>query len=354
MEESNKISLSQLFLLLFLSRFFSVAAYSPSVQGGGDRITLFTTLLSGILQFLLLLMGLALCRRGTGNSPLLVPGSLLYRLQSGAYWFCSMAVCVYTTVNFISFITEAIYDHRHGWVVALTFLAAGSLAVSQGLEGLARGGGILTALLVFGCTVIALGLWEQYDWLNLTLRFLGSADTLRGTWRGLAMNGELFALLLLMNHLREPPRPLACAGWVCGVTVASVAVQLMTMLTLGAYGDQKPFPVFTAVTSAGFQVFQRLDSIFLAIWVVLGLVKLGVFLGLASSLAPKVFLRPWTVKWVWGNGGLAAALALLLWNGPEKWQKSFHTILSTGILTLSGVLLLPLIGKLWEKGGEKE
>ena len=34
MEESCKISVSQLFLLLFLSRTFSLVAYSPSIQGG--------------------------------------------------------------------------------------------------------------------------------------------------------------------------------------------------------------------------------------------------------------------------------------------------------------------------------
>lgn len=353
MEDVNKISVSQLFILLFLSRMFSLLAYSPSIQGGGERITILTTILSGLLQYLLLMAGLVLSRRKTGTSPLILPENGLYRFQSAVYWLCCMAVCVYTAVNFISFVTAAVYDYRYGWVVAITFLAAGALAVSQGLEGLARGGGILAALLGLGCVLIAVGLWRQYDWLNLTLRLLSPEDTLRGIWRGFAMNGELFAFLLLMLHLREAPKPISCAGWVGGITLASVAVQLLTMFTLGAYGDRKAFPVFTAVTSAGFQVFQRLDSVFLVIWVVLGLVKLSVFLGLASSLAPRVFLRHWTVKWVWGNGAVAAVLALLLWNGPEDWMSSFHLLLSAGVLTLLGVVLLPLMGKLWEKGGAR-
>ena len=354
MEESSKISASQLFLLLFLSRAFSLAAYSPAVQGDGERITLFTTLLSGLLQYLLLTAGLFLCKRRAGFSPLLVPESSLYRLQSGLYWLCAMAVCVYTAVNFIAFATDAVYDRRYGWVVAATFLAAGALAVSQGLEGLARGGGILAALLGLGCAVIALGLWEQYDWLNLTFRFFGPEDTLAGVWQGFAMNGELFALLLLLPYLRKAPGPLACAGWVGGITLASLAVQLMTMLTLGSYGARKTFPVFTAVTSAGFRTFQRLDPVFLVIWVALGLVKLAVFLGLASSLAPKVFLRPWSAAWAWANGGIGLALALLLWNGPGKWRQGFYLVLSAGVLTLLGVLLLPLAGKLWEKGEKRK
>lgn len=353
MGESHKISVSQLFLLLFLSRSFSLVAYSPAAQVGGEKITLLTTVLSGLLQYLLLMAGLVLCRRKTGSSPFLVPESLFYRVQAGIYWLCCMAVCVYTTVNFISFLTAAVYDHRYGWAAAITFLAAGALAVSQGLEGLARGSGILAALLGLGCVMIALGLWRQYDWLNLTLRTLPWKDTLQGTWQGFAMNGEIFALLLFLIYLREAPKPLSCAGWVGGLTLASAGVQLLTMLTLGAYGGRKPFPVFTAVTSAGFQVFQRLDSVFLVIWVILGLVKLAVFLGLTSSLAPKVFLRPWRVTWVWGNSALAGALVLFLWNGPEEWMNGFYTVLSAGCLALPGVVLLPLLGKLREKGGKK-
>lgn len=353
MEDTNKISVSQLFILLFLSRAFSLIAYSPAARGGGERITLLTTLLSGLLQFLLLAAGFSLCQRESGASPLLVPGSRFYRFQSGLYWLCCMAVCADTAVSFITFVTAVVYDYRYGWVVAVTFLAAGALAVSQGLEGLARGGGILAALLGLGCIVIALGLWRQYDWLNLTLRVLSPGDTLRGTWQVFAMNGELFALLLLLSHLREAPKHLSCAGWVGGLTMASLAVQLLTMLTLGSYGGRKSFPVFTAVTSAGFQVFQRLDSVFLVIWVILGLVKLSVFLGLTSSLAPRVFLRPWNVKWVWGNAGAALLAALLLWLGPEGWQRGVYQLLSSGVPALLGVLLLPLWGKLWEKGEKK-
>ena len=84
MEESCKISVSQLFLLLFLSRTFSLVAYSPSIQGGGERITLITTLLSGVLQGLALVAGVALCRRRTGSSPLIVPTGGLYQVLGGS------------------------------------------------------------------------------------------------------------------------------------------------------------------------------------------------------------------------------------------------------------------------------
>lgn len=349
MEGSNKISVSQLFILLFLSRAFSLVAYSPAGQGEGGKLTLITTALSGLVQFLALAAGLFLCRRRGGASPFILPESGFYRLQSLLYWFCCMVVAVYTTVNFIGFMTAVVYDHRHGWMVAVTFVAAGALAACQGLEGLARGGGILAVLLGIGCVVIALGLWQQYDWLNMTLRLLPPGDTLQGACHGFAMNGELFALLLLLPYLRQAPGTVSCAGWVGSLTLAAAAVQLMTMLALGSYGGMKPFPVFTAVTSAGFRSFQRLDSVFLVIWVTLGLVKLSVFLSLASGLSAGVFFRPWGTKWVWGNGALAAVGALVLWSGPESWMSGLHRWLSAGVITFLGVLLLPLAGKLLDR-----
>lgn len=349
MEETNKISVSQLFILLFLSRAFSLVAYSPAGKGGGGDLTLITTALSGAVQLLALAAGLYLCRRGTGVSPLITPGSGFFRLQSGLYWLCCLVVCVYTAVNFIAFMTAVVYDHRHGWLVAVTFVAAGALAACQGLEGLARGGGILAVLLGLGCAVIALGLWQQYDWLNFTLRLLPPGDTIQGACHGLAMNGELFALLLLLPYLRQAPKALPCAGWVGSLTLAAGAVQLMTMLALGSYGAMKPFPVFTAVTSAGFRSFQRLDPVFLVIWVTLGLVKLSVFLSLASGLSAGLFFRPWGGRWVWGNGLVVVVLALVLWTGPEGWMDQLHRWLAAGTVTFVGVLLLPLAGKLLDK-----
>jgi len=351
MEGSGKISVSQLFLLLFLSRAFSLVAYSPAGQEG--TLTIVTTLLSGLVQAAALAAGLYFCRRRTGVSPFIAPGSGFYRLQNLLYWSCCMTVAVYTVVNFVSFMTAVVYDYRSGWLVAVTFAAAGALAACQGLEGLARGGGILAVLLGIGCAVIALGLWRQYDWQNLTLRLLPWEDTLRGACHGFAMNGELFALLLLLPCLREPPGAVSCAGWVGSLTLAAAALQLVTMLTLGAYGGMRSFPVFTAATSAGFRNFQRLDSVFLGVWVILGLVKLSVFLSLASRLSAGVFFRPWGAGWVWGNGALAAAGALALWCGPEGWMDGIHRWLAAGVLTFLGVLALPLAGKLLD-GRRKE
>ena len=353
MDGRDKISVSQLLILLTLSRFFSLVAYSPQALEGGRNITILTTLVSGVVQYLALMLGIFFCRRSTGLSPLMAPGGAFFRVQSGIYWLFSMAVCVHSATGFISFMVTAIYDYRYTWVVALTFVAAGALAVSQGLEGLARGGGILMVLLGLGCGVIALGLWQQYDWLNFSYRLLPAAETARGAWQALAMNGEMFALLLLLCYVRGAPRAASCAGWVGAVTLGSAAVQLMTMLTLGAYGAMKPFPVFTAVTSAGFQVFQRLDSIFLVIWVVLGLVRLSVFLALASSLSAGAFFRPWKARWVWGNAALVAAASLAL-SGRMEWLEALHKALATGVLTIGGVLLLPALGWLLDAGRRKK
>jgi hypothetical protein len=353
MDEKNKISVSQLLILLTLSRFFSLVAYSPQAQKGGENITLLTTLASGVLQYLALMAGLKLSRRGTGLSPLLAPGGAFFRFQSAIYWIFSIVMCAYSSAGFISFMVTAIYDYRYSWVVAVTFVGAGALAVSQGLEGLARGGGILMVFLGIGAGVIALGLWSQYDWLNFSPRLLSLRESFWGTWQAFAMNGEMLALLLLLSHVRGEPRAASCAGWVGAVTAGSVAVQLMTMLTLGAYGAIKPYPVFTAVTSAGFQVFQRLDSVFLVIWVVLGLIRLSVFLALASSLSAGAFFRPWSSRWVWGNALLAGAGAMMLF-GRMEWMEILHRVLATGLLTVVGVLVLPGLGWLLDAGRRKK
>ena len=83
MNRQGRISGGQLLLLLFLSRAFTLVAYSPRVRAGGGSITLLTTLLSGVVQWGVLAAGLFFCRRSSGLSPLAAPGTGFFRLQSG-------------------------------------------------------------------------------------------------------------------------------------------------------------------------------------------------------------------------------------------------------------------------------
>lgn len=352
MEQTDKISASQLFLLLLLSHGFSLACRSPMGEGG--RMTLFAILLSGLLQAAVLLAGLYFCRRKTGLSPFSAQGSGLYRVQNLFYWGCCVTAAVCTMVDFISFMTTVVYDDREGWLVAVTFAIAGALSACQGLEGMARGGGILAVLLGFGFAIIALGLWREYDWRNLSAGILPLGDTLGGACYDAAQNCELFALLLLLPHLRKAPRSVSCAGWVGCLTLAAMALRLMTVLTLGSYGGMKPFPVFTAMTSLGFRSFHRLDPVLLAVWVMLGLARLAVFLSLSASLSAGVFFRPWGKGWVWGNAALSAAGALALWTGPESWGEHFYRLPVVGAVTLLGVLLLPMAGWLPDRRNGEE
>lgn len=351
MEETGKISASQLFLLLLLSHSFSLASRSPMGEGG--RLTLPAALLSGLTQAALLLAGLYLCRRKTGASPFPALGTGFYRVQNLLYWGCCMTAAVCTVVDFVSFMTAVVYDYREGWMVAVTFGLAGALAACQGLEGLARGGGVLAVLLGLGFVAVALGLWREYDWLNLSAARLSLGDTMGMACYDAAQNSELFALLLLLPCLRKAPRSVSCAGWVGCLTFIAAALRLMTVLTLGSYGGMKPFPVFTAMTSMGFWSFHRLDSVLLAVWVTLGLMRLAVFLSLAARCFSGVFFRPMGKGWVWGSAALAAAGALALWSGPESWSEHFYRWPVTGAVTLLGVLFLPLAGKLADGKGEQ-
>ena len=83
MDGRDKISVSQLLILLTLSRFFSLVAYSPQALEGGRNITILTTLVSGVFQYLALMLGIFFCRRSTGLSPLMAPGGAFFRVQSG-------------------------------------------------------------------------------------------------------------------------------------------------------------------------------------------------------------------------------------------------------------------------------
>ena len=69
MDGRDKISVSQLLILLTLSRFFSLVAYSPQALEGGRNITILTTLVSGVVQYLALMLGIFSAAGARGSPP---------------------------------------------------------------------------------------------------------------------------------------------------------------------------------------------------------------------------------------------------------------------------------------------
>ena len=65
--------------------------------------------------------------------------------------------------------------------------------------------------------------------------------------------------------------------------VALAAIFLFTAAALGDYAKSQRFPFYTVTKIAEVSIFQRLDSLHVALWVFMALVRLSLFLEVAGK-----------------------------------------------------------------------
>lgn len=348
MEKKVKISPFQLTMLLVLSRMFTVISYSPADSPlPHGTVSIFTTLISAVVQYVFLILAAFWCTGDQGVSPIFLTGygaKTGHFIFGGLYWGFSLLICLYTVLHFTYFLSLSFYDFQKAWPIALIFVFCIGIAVSQGLEAFARGSAIFALVIALGIGCIALGLWREYDFLNWVRTPWNIMDTAWGVYQGFAANFELVALLLLLPYTNlENLRPRMAAGWLGIATILSVGMILITTFSLGEYAGVKIFPVFAAASSAKVLLFQHLDAVFMAIWVLLAFVKGVVFLFLAASMWGELCRREMTGTIVWANAGLVIILALLSLHW-ENLSKGIYWVSGSGIATVVAVLLLPLAG----------
>ena len=359
MEKKVKISPFQLTVLLTLSRMFSVMAYAPEAAAlPQGKVSLLTTLLSALAQYGVVMVAASWCTGPKGVSPLFLSGKMarpVHLIFSGFYWAFSVLVCVYTLLHFAWFLSTSFYGYGEAVAMALVLALCGGFAVSQGLEAFARAGAVFAFVLLAGLLAVAVGLWKEYDLLNLVREPFNPLGTAQGVWQGLSMNLELPALLLLMPYTRRKRlTSRMAAGWLGAVAALSGSVILMTTLSLGEYGGYQMFPVFAAASSARILMLQHLDAVFMAIWVLLGFVRITVFLFLASSMWGEILRREVDGRMVWANTG--ALVLLCLWGLlAEKATTEIFRMTGSGFPVLAGAVAIPLLGRLMRgKAGTRQ
>ena len=358
MEGPGRISPFQLTILLFLSRLFTMMTYLPA--GAADERTGLILLLglffSPLLQMALLQAGFFFCRDRGSFSPLSFSQKgteKTGRALAVGYWMLLGLICLYSTLELVRFLSQAFYGGGFLWVLAAFFCAAGGFCAHRGLEALCRASTVLLGLTIVGLILLGAGMAGTADPRNFLMPAWEKRLFLRGLWQGAAMNFELI-LLLLLQPFTTQGRLRTGAIWLLlwGGALLTVSMGLGVMFSLGYYAQGQAYPLFSAAQSARLLFMERLDSAFLGLWILLGLVKVTLLLWLMAQIGGKILKRPVSGKMVAAHslGLLAAVVTLLYQPALTNWMKWAMT---TGWIPLTGVLLFPGIGFIVQWRGKR-
>lgn len=344
---TTKISTWQFFILLILSRMFLLLTYTPRPQQDeSGSIGTVAILFSFLMNFLLVLpiyflnkticgQGFrAACRRRLGNA--LGSGLLLL------YALLFLLISANTLLGFQFFFTNTVYVHAAPAAILISMLLLVWYALHLGLEPLCRVTSIIFAVFLPVMAFILITQFSQISVLNLQPLQWSDASYIGRSVYYFASNFMEFTLIPIFSQNINKGRKKGFVFFVCTSSIISALTTFILMGSLGAYGATQLFPIFTAAQASEVSIFQRLDSLYMAIWVIIAFARASLY-----ALAGSILLRDLLPEKFKRKANLLAVLVLFAVCLPLQssfvWIRSVGNFFATGIPFILFALLFPLL-----------
>lgn len=271
-QERHCISAGQLFSILFINRSVIMLTYNTLLGGGENMMdNILSALLALGLSFVMVLPIYLLHHRNpqenvleSGGRLLGKPGVVILAIFYGLYF---VAIDSYYLSFFQMFLNNVMEPLMPVWLVALAFIAVVCYAAYQGIEGVARTAGFALAIILIGVVWIGVALLPKIQAINFDpFLYDGPKQVFTGTALFLARSTGFTTLALLLPRARGKKKLKFCL-WDMGIYALMIFLLLGMVGAGGSYLKNQLFPVYTAASLADAGVLERLDVVFITIWV---------------------------------------------------------------------------------------
>lgn len=197
--------------------------------------------------------------------------SLLYGLT---YFFDALI----TAARFDLFASSELFPGKD-----MTFFLVGLIVVCcflshSGLGGLSRASTLFVTVVVSATVFAALTLFQEVDFLNFTPVFEnGTTDFIKDSLFFSIQASEIGAIPLVVSNIKGNVKK-HYVLWSVLSTLSFSFVLFFVVGTLGEFADTQLFPTYAAISLAEFGLFERLDALETAIWILCIVVKLSFFI----------------------------------------------------------------------------
>ncbi|MCI8650441.1 MAG: GerAB/ArcD/ProY family transporter [Anaerotruncus sp.] len=342
----RKISIWQLVLLLFISRFFSFMTYVPRAQQSMTGSTALLAIpLSAVCMAVAYLPFWLLCRY-CGPDPLAAalrgcrPLGLGLTALLGLY---SLYLAASTVSGFEFFITGSVYQNAPPWIFIFSLALAAAYGVRMGLEAFARMGTPVLILLLLAIGLLLATLGGEVRLLRISNPLY---DGMGAVWQGALMllinTTEYLPFFLLLCRTDGRSGGKAFFSWLAGVTLLAELLSVLLLSVLGSYAQTRLFPLHTAAVLAQGSVFGRLDLLHIITWVMVAFLRATLYLYCAAICLRQLFARVGL-----GSSALLCAAASILFSmlagtGSGYWR-ALNSLWQMGVPFVLFTVLFPLL-----------
>lgn len=357
MQDNTRISTVQLVCLMTVSSVTLMITCNASLLGGKN---LTDNLLSCAIAFLcnfLLVIPTFLLLGNRGDCALLLQseavGKWLLWITAGFYILYFLFVDIQYLAAFQFFLGNAFRPAVPTWIFAAMILLAAVYSAIKGLEAMGRTALVILVLFLCGIAVIAALLLSDIETENfMPLFYNGGGQTVSGTAFYLSGSSSIAVYALLFSAAKGR-RKLGFCIW-NGITYGVAALILFLIIgTLGNYANLQLFPFYSAATLAELGTFQRMDSVFICIWLIGLFLKLAIDLYCIAHCVNQLSPRPLDMicKPI---AGLLVLIGAVLTASYQGLLRLFLNPMTGVFLTIAAAVLFPsiaLLGNLIRKRG---
>lgn len=290
-----KISTSQLFCVLLLSRLSAEIVY-PRTSSGTAMEAILALIISEVIRLLLALPLIIYSFNGS-NVHRAVYSKNKFLGWAGAVFAAVLlfAATVRTMLNMSQFASKNLLPDSAMWLVFV--LAAGFALYSafMGVEGLARSGAIflVAAALITLAVMLADIPYINSSSFESLIQFKDGSSLVGDIIERVMRGGDYLifgALLPYVSRNRKSELGRTALLFALVSTLAALGVTVMNCLVLRELYGQSEFPFLAAASLSDISLFKRLDGLAAAIWSLSAAFRCGVML-LAAGCAVAAVCR---------------------------------------------------------------
>lgn len=346
MNQPTRISTAQLVSLMTVSSVTLIIACNASLLGGND---LTDNLLSCAIAFVgnfLLALPVFFLLRARPNSGLLLDaqrvGKWLLYCAAIFYILYFLWIDLQYLSMFQFFLSNVFRPVTPAWIFTVMIVLAAVYSAFKGLDAMGRAAAVILTTVLLGLSLIAVLLLSDVKPDNFTpLLYHGPTQMLSGTAFYLS-GGSCIALYALLFPTASGNRNLGFCIWNLLTYAVAGAILALIVGVLGTYANLQLFPFYSAATMANLGTFQRMDSVFICIWIIGLFLKLAIDLHTlslcANAILPKK-VRAFTIPLF----GLFICAGTIFIVNNRTLLNLFLNPLLTAPFTIAAAALFPLL-----------
>lgn len=354
-----RVSVCQLFIMLFISRMVVNVTYSSHTSDINSlHYGIFSALAALAATFIMILPVYAMFT--TSNGRTVTDNSYLLFKKFGAavaviYGLYFLWVLINTLSQFNIMVTKVLNPTASVLILSLAVVSAAMYGAYKGIEALGRASTIIFIFVLIALIILFCTLFPKANALNFEPVTPNDVPTICDTVLNmLAKNSCVPAMAVLLPFARGNVKK-GIASWVFGVYISTAILVAVITAVLGDYLQTQVFPVYSVTAIASLGVTERLDGLFLGVWTAGMFVKISLFIYLLSACVKRIFgevISRWSIL-ICGIIVLISAMTISATEGMFDLLFNNYILFYFTMLTAVVIpLLLVIINKI--KGIDKK